>query len=229
MLWEELGSDERARLTTAHRQRYHRLASYLYQEDSKNPHFARAIALRELPNLLRAVDAAFDAHDPDAVDFANRVSLFLNYFGLKREAERLTARAQAASGDEGSRAWFLAQSQHAEQLRTAGRAAEATQICQAILTRLGDAPSYDRALTLGRLGRCFRASGRLDLAAACHREGIEIIGKLEQSDGVKGMTGTLHTDLADVLSASGHYAEARKEYEAGSRLTRISGTCVARA
>ena len=55
MLWEQLGPDERARLTTAHRQRYYGLASYLYQQDSKNPHEARAIALRELPNLLRAV------------------------------------------------------------------------------------------------------------------------------------------------------------------------------
>ena len=39
--------------------------------------------------------------------------------------------------------------------------------------------------------------------------------KLEQSDGVKRLTGALHTELADVLRDSGHYAEARKEYEAG--------------
>ena len=70
MLWEQLGPDERARFTTAHRQRYAGLAGYLYHEDRKSPHEARAIALRELPNLLRAVHAAFDAHDPDAVDFA---------------------------------------------------------------------------------------------------------------------------------------------------------------
>ena len=215
MLWEELGSDERARLTTAHRERYYGLASYCYQEDSKNPHEVRAIYFRELPNLLRAVHAAFDAHDPDAVDFADKVTLFLNAFGLKREAERLTARAQTASGDEGSRAWFLAQSQRGEQLRTADRAADAAQIFKAILTRLGDAPSYDRAATLTRLGRCFQASGRPDLAAARQREGIEVTEKLEQSDWVKRLTGTLHTDLADVLRASGHYTEARKGYEAG--------------
>ena len=223
MLWEELGSDERARLTTAHRQRYHGLASYLYQQDSENPHFARAIAFRELPNLLRAVDAAFDAHDPDAVDFADSVTLFLNYFGLKREAERLTARAQAASGDQGSRAWYLAQSQRGEQLLAAGRAADAAQIFKAILARLGEAPNYDRAVTLGRLGRCFRVGGRPDLAAACHREGIEVIGKLEQSDGVKRLTGTLHTELADVLSDSGHYAEARSAYEASLTIKKELG------
>jgi hypothetical protein len=82
MLWGQLDSDERARLTTAHRQRYYGLANYLYREDSRTPHEVRAIALRELPNLLHAVDAAFDARDPDAVDFADSVTRFLSFFGL---------------------------------------------------------------------------------------------------------------------------------------------------
>ena len=134
------------------------------------------------------------------MDFADSVTRFLNFFGLKREAERLTARAQAASSDESSRAWYLAQSQRGEQLLAAGRVTEAAQVFQAILSRLGDAPSYDRAVTLDRLGRCFEAGGRPDLAAARYREGIAVTEKLEQSDEVKRLTGMLHTDLADVLT-----------------------------
>jgi tetratricopeptide (TPR) repeat protein len=215
MLWEQLGPHERARLTTAHQQRYYGLANYLYHEDPRDPHFARAIARRELPNLLHAIDAAFDAHDPDAVAFATSLNRFLNDFGLKREAERFTTRAQAAASDQGSRAWFLAQSQRGEQLLAAGGVAEAAQISQAILSHLGDEPSYERAVTLAHLGRCLRVGGRLDLAAARLREGLEVTEKLEQSDEVKGLAGTLHTGLADALVDSGQYAEARKEYEAG--------------
>ena len=43
---------------------------------------------------------------------------------------------QAASSDEGSRAWYLAQSQRGEQLLAAGRAAEAAQVFQAILNNI---------------------------------------------------------------------------------------------
>jgi tetratricopeptide (TPR) repeat protein len=214
MLWEQLGADERARLTTAFRQRYHGLANYLYSEDTKNPHFARAIALLELPNLLHAVDAAFAAQDSGAVGLADSVTRFLNILGLRREAERLTANAQAASGDEGSNAWYLAQSNRGEHLRDAGRVAEAAQVFQAILTKLGDAPSYERATTLARLGRCFRAGGRPDLASERCREGLAVAAQLEQSGLVKGLQGALHTGLADVLRDGGQYAEARKEYEA---------------
>jgi len=39
--------------------------------------------------------------------------------------------------------------------------------------------------------------------------------QLEQSDSVQRQLGVLHTDLADVLTAQGKYAEARAEYEGG--------------
>jgi tetratricopeptide (TPR) repeat protein len=214
MLWEQLGADDRARLTDAHRQRYHGLANYLYNQDDKNPHFARAIALRELPNLLHAVEAAFSAQDPGAVDFADSVTKFLNTFGLRRESEQLTARAQAASGDEGSQTWLVAQSNRGLQLLENGRAAEAAQVFQAILTKLGEAPSHRRAVTLSSLGRCFRFGGRPDLAAEPYREGLAVAAQLEQSDSVKRLQGALRMGLADVLVDSGQYAEARKEYEA---------------
>ena len=46
----------RAELEVRYRQSYHELASYLYNEDKKDPMHARAIAVRELPNLRRALD-----------------------------------------------------------------------------------------------------------------------------------------------------------------------------
>ncbi|HPM82263.1 MAG TPA: tetratricopeptide repeat protein [Candidatus Anammoximicrobium sp.] len=215
MLWAGLEAGERDALTTAHRRRYYALADYLYHEDNKNPHQVRAIARRELPNLLHAVDRALDARDADAVEFVDSVNKFLNNFGMTREAARLTRRAEQAGGQRGSQAWFLAQSNRGEQLRTSGRAGKAAEIFADILETLGDPPSYHRAVTLGRLGRCYESGGRPDLAEATYRQGIAVTEQLEPSDQVKRHRGALHTDLADVLTDQGKYAEARAQYELG--------------
>jgi CHAT domain-containing protein len=86
MLWEQLSMDEQARLSVAHRQQYYGLVNFLYREDSKNPHEARAIAWRELPNILHAAHGALDAADGDSVEFVTYVNKFLNNFGLKQES-----------------------------------------------------------------------------------------------------------------------------------------------
>jgi tetratricopeptide (TPR) repeat protein len=213
MLWARLDAAERERLTTALRQRYYALSGYLYREDDRNPHQARDIAWRELPNLLHAVHAALDAGDPDAGMFVSAVNLFLGFFGLKQEAERLSKKAQAAAPDAGSRAWHLAQSNRGEQLFAAGQVPEAAQVFQAILQQLGDTPTYERAMTLGHLGRCFCAGGRPDLAAQSAREAVSVCDKLEPSDGVKRHRGVMLTDLADALAGQGKFAEAWEAYQ----------------
>ena len=84
-----------------------------------------------------------------------------------------------------SQAWYVAEGQRGEQLLGHGHVAQATQVFEAILTRLGDTPSYGRAVILGRLGRCFHLGGKPDLAVQRVREAIGVIGKLAPSDGVK--------------------------------------------
>ena len=220
MLWAGLEAGERDALTTAHRQRYRALASYLYRDDYTKPDHARAIARRELPNLLHAVDRALDAGDADAVDFVVCVNQFLTVFGMTREAARLNRRAEQAGGQRGSRAWYLAQSNRGEELRASGRTQQAAGIFADILETLGDQPSYARALTLTRLGRCYRSGGRPDLAEATYRRGIAVTEQLEPSDDVERHRGFLHTDLADVLRGQGKYTEARKHYELGLELVK---------
>jgi tetratricopeptide (TPR) repeat protein len=219
MLWAQLDETERNRLNAAHRHRYCALSGYLYQQDTPNPHQTRAIAWRELPNLLHAVHAALEAGDPDAGTFAECVNLFLGtIFGLKQEAERLTAKAQVSAGEAGSRAWFLAQSNRGEQLRKVGQVAEAAQVFQAILKQLGEKPTYERAGTLGRLGRCFLAGGRPDLAAQKSREAVDMLRGLDQSDNIRRETGVWLTDLADALAEQGKYGEARQAYQDGLKV-----------
>ena len=215
MLWAGLEADERDALTLAHRQRYYALAGYLYGEDRQNPHQARAIARRELPNLLHAVHRALDTGATDAVDFVTCVNKFLNNFGMTREAALLTRLAEQAGGQRGSQAWYLAQSNRGGQMLASGRAGEAAEIFADILETFEDQPSYNRALTLSSLGRCYGAGGRPDLAEATYRQGIAVTEQLEPGDQVKRHRGLLRTDLADVLTDQGKYAEARAQYELG--------------
>jgi hypothetical protein len=98
----QLDALKRKEVEERYRQRYHAVANYCYQEDSKNPLVARAIVSRELPNFRRALDLTLAAGDIDAaVDFANSIALFLNYFGRWSERDAMMTQVrkiQNASG-----------------------------------------------------------------------------------------------------------------------------------
>ncbi|MCC7360822.1 MAG: tetratricopeptide repeat protein, partial [Anaerolineales bacterium] len=215
LLWAQLDGTEQGALTTAHRRRYYALAGYLYNQDTPNPEQARAIARRELPNLLYAVDGALAAGEDFAIDFVNSVNKFLRFFGLNRVAADLNERVVSDAGPD---VWFLAQSNQGKQLLDVGRIAESIPLFTQILERLGDAPSYQRAVSLSMLGRCYAAGGRPDLAATHYRESIAVTEQLAQDDGVKRHRSILHTDLADVLCDQGYFGEARANYEAGLKI-----------
>jgi tetratricopeptide (TPR) repeat protein len=218
MLWVQLDKDEKAKLTEAYRRRYYALARFLYQSDTQNPDEARAIARRELPNLLHAARLALDSGDSDAVDFVDSVNRFLTVFGMTREAAALTRHSEKLGGEKGSKAWYLAQSNRGEQLLQSGQAEKATGIFSSILSTLGEEATFPRANTLLQLGRCYLDGGRPDLAEIQCREAITVNKALEQNNEVKRQRGAIHTDLADVLRAQGRFAEAREQYREGLKL-----------
>ena len=155
---------------------------------------------------------ALDQGHEDAVDFVDSVNLFLEYFGMNQDRDRLTARATAAAGELGSKSWVLAQSNAGERLRQAGQPQEAKVIFEAMLAGLGEIVSYDRCTTLSRLGRCEGSMGQGAQAIVHHRQAIVELGQLETSDGVKRQMGVTQTDLGDVLSDAGQFREARQAY-----------------
>jgi SagB-type dehydrogenase family enzyme len=110
--------------------------------------------------------------------------------------------------------WYLAEAERGQQLLDAGQLDSAAEIFEAVLTRLGDAPSYGRAVMLERLGRCSHFCGRADSALTWFRKGIGVTERLAASDGVKRLRGVLHSDLGDALLASGQRGGARAAYEA---------------
>ncbi len=223
LLWDRLDGEEQAALTHAHRLSYCQLAYYLYKLDTQRPDQARAIARRELPNLLQAVDQALATGDKDAVGFIGWVNWFLKYFGRTREAAVLTRQATQVGGTAGSHAWYLAHFSHGEQLLETGQATKAAECFEAILRAFGETPSYELVIALGGLGRCYEARGRPDLAEAQFRLGIEVTQALKNDYMLNGESGVLQKNLGDALFNQGRFGEARVAYEDALNLMREVG------
>jgi len=206
-LKSRLIAEELDKLLARHQERYYQLSGYLYHEDDKNPHQARAIVLRELPNLMFAVKGALAAKTDNAVSFANNVNKFLNNFGLNRDRADLTQQAEQIGG-------YLALTNKGEHLYNQGQYQAAAQVFNEILTSLGEQPSYERCLTLTWLGRCFNRQGQAEQAIASYRQGLVVAEQLEQSKNVKRQKGVLHGEIADVLRNKRDFEESKKAYEA---------------
>ncbi|BAY73269.1 TPR domain protein (plasmid) [Trichormus variabilis NIES-23] len=213
VLWSRLSLEAQAEIHACHRLRYYQLSQYLYFEDIKNPYEVRAIAQKELPNLLCAVYSALDADEEWAVDFVESVKNFLNVFGLNRDYTALIQRLEQVQGEVSSRTWYLTRNNVGEQLHNSGRYQEAAQVFSQILEALGEEPSYERCQTLNWLGRCLAAQGRTAQAVTLYRHGLAVAAQLEQSNSVKRHIGILQADLGNVFVEMGNYDEARKAYE----------------
>jgi tetratricopeptide (TPR) repeat protein len=217
MLWAKLHDDERSWLNIAYRRQYDTLSGALYHEDPRRPDQVRAVARRELPNLLHAVHASLDAGEPDALSFATTVNRFLHCFGRTQEAKELTMKVQGAASDD-PRERYIAKSNQGEQLLSEGRAAEGLAVFKGLLMRLGDAPSYERAVTLCNLARCFDTLGQLAPAMREVVAAIDVCLALPPSNHVKKLHSTLLSDWADILVTRKQYGEAREHYAAALAL-----------
>ncbi len=222
-LWARLEPAQQADLSARHRQGYYALSGDLYREDDRQPHEVRAIARRELPNLLHAVDTALLAREEWSVDFVSRVNRFLGVFGRQRDRTVLTQRAQAGGTQTGSQAWYLARSNHGEQLFAAGQYDAAAAVFQAVLAGLGQAPSYDRGVTLLWLGRCVCKQGQPAQAVSYGQQVLQVLEQVPASAAVQQLQATAQTDLGDALAALGDYHAAQEAYEASLQLAQASG------
>lgn len=223
VLWQELNNAQQSDLVARYRQSYYQLARFLYDEDNKNPYIARAIASRELPNLLHAIYAVLQANEAFMVEFANCVNNFLEDFCLQHERESLTSAMQQSGSEVGSQDWFLAQSNQAEQLLDKGDYVQAKEIFQRIRLQLDNKPSYNLCLTLGRLGSCFNKLVKREEAVECYQQGLSILQQLESSTQVQQLISIFYNHLADTFRYSGNYSQAKKHYEQSLAITMEMG------
>ncbi len=127
-------------------------------------------------------------------------------------------RPRAEPGAPASEPWYVAEGKRGQRLLDQGEVDRAAEVFAAILARQGDAPSYGRAVVLGRLGRCFHMRGQPEPAVRHLREALVVLGRLAPSDGVKSLRGTLRSELGDALRAGGECGDARKAYEAALKI-----------
>jgi tetratricopeptide (TPR) repeat protein len=92
-----------------------------------------------------------------------------------------------------------------------------------ILKGLGAAPSYNRCLTLGRLGRCCEAHGQPAQAEQLYRQELAELAYLEQSEAVRRQVGAVQIDIADVLTDQGDYSAANAAYTAALEIMKELG------
>jgi tetratricopeptide (TPR) repeat protein len=163
---------------------------------------------------MYAVREALDAREEWAAEFVDCVNKFLYHFGLDRDRRALSQVAAKVGRELGSQTWLPTKINSAEELYRAGQYQQAAQVFNEIVAGLGEQPSYERCVALGRLGRCWMRQGQAAQAVKVYRRGLAVAKQLEASESVKRQIGVLQSELADVLSDMGNYGEARIAYEA---------------
>lgn len=218
-LADRLPDDRRVELEERYWQRSYAVANYLYQSDTQHPHQARAIAMRELPNLRRALDLAIEAGAAEeAVDFAGSIAKFLNNFGRWRERDALLEKVGGLSvaGEGLTKAEFLLLSQQGETLLQAGRAAEAEQVFRKLLERLEAGAEYDaayvHALTQLRLGIALDGQGQHRASIQFKKRALDEFKTQSSSDSARRMLGNCHHRIANSQLALGDFDKAKTNY-----------------
>jgi tetratricopeptide (TPR) repeat protein len=222
-LWSNLPQLEKDSMATAHSSQYIDLFICLKTEDEAHPREVRAIACRELPNLLDAIKGWRDKTS-DIVDLrlAQILALFLRDLGLKRDSEALIKQAAPdgkvtnavqglrAEGKEYSEVYVQQAIMSGEQLLATGRAKEAEAIFRELLPGVGDSL---RCYVLNFMGLSLAGQGRPDLAEKSYHEALDLVEKLGINPLLTGLRAEMQKNLGCALGAMGRYAEARTALE----------------
>ena len=229
-LADQLAPERRAALESRFWQVYYSLSRYLYESDTQNPHEARAIAWREMPNLRRGFGLAVAAGAvEEAVNFAEYIGRFLTVFGRRRELAVLQAEVAKLDlgGEDGrlTQAQFRREDQRGDALLAQGQAAAAQQLWQRLLTRLNHAAydaAYDIALTQFSLGRAHADQGQPTAALAALRAALAGFQQLAEAGNkdAQEMVGRVYTDIGGNHLSLGQFDEAEQAYENGLKVSR---------
>lgn len=235
----QLPAARRAEVENRYWREYYGTAEELLQLDRQYHHKARAIAVRELPNLQAALQLAMAGGEMEIVsEIANCISRFLDIFGRWRERDAILAQVQQWAKEqiaktmkaEGklTKAEYLMLIRQGETLWQQGRAVEAEQVFLRLLQRLEAGAAYDvaydQATTFAWLGRCQAAQSQPAKAIAWHRKALQGFERLSESDkNAKRMLGATYVDIADNLSSIGNFDEAEEAYDGGLKILKEVG------
>lgn len=122
-----------------------------------------------------------------------------------------------------SQEWYLAQCQRGQALLDRAQVDEAQVLFTEVLTRLGDAPCFERAVIIGRLARCSYLCGKLEATITQLQQALVIVEALGATKGTRALHGSLRSELGDAFYAAGQYAAAHKAYASSLQIAEQLG------
>lgn len=235
-LANQLPAKRRAELENRYWRAYFRTVVELDKLSTPHPHEARAMAVRELPNLQRALQLAMAAGEMEtAVNFADYIARFLYILGRLHELTAMqtqinqwaNARMREVAANEGefTKANLALLRNQGETLLGQGRAIEAEQVFLSLLQRLEVGAAYDtaidQAMVFVSLGRCLQSQSQPLKAIAWYRKALEGFEQFSDSDEVaKTMLGRIHAEIVGSLLSIGKFDEAREASAIGLKISK---------
>ncbi|HLW02507.1 MAG TPA: tetratricopeptide repeat protein [Ktedonobacterales bacterium] len=222
---------------------YYMLSNYLYEEDIRHPQEMRAICLRELSNLRRALDLLLELREWEAaVGLFDKIVKFLNIFGRLRERDTLRQHmtemlktTNAQPSETLSRVEYIHQSGLGEDDLNRGNIQAAIARFSALLEQIESLPetvqegqgSFVHCRILTMLAVCLKDTHQFATSELRLRQALEIIDTLLKQTPEYQIfifhQNTLLGELAETLREQGRYSEARKIYEESLQISRKQG------
>ena len=210
---DELSLSQQSALQDRYQQGYYELANFLYA-GGRDPYHAHVIEQKEMPNLLTAAYGALNTSKDWANDFGNKVDSFLSDFGLMTSGKKFAKATKVEIEEmiEKSEDWFDKFSKQVKHLTAENHPHEAREVLHGMLEHLSVEPSYERCLTLGRMGNCSKLLNNIDQAVEHYQQQLIELKQLEPSDQVNHEMARAGTHLADILTHKGDFNTANEAY-----------------
>jgi tetratricopeptide (TPR) repeat protein len=241
-LLRELDDDARSAAGSLWAEATEQFTGFLYSQRISDPQLAAALTLRDLPNLLAALEMQWQTVSDSQADLepiieqADEMESLLRYLGRPRAQKRAAEIHEKAAGAlmdaRWSRARYLAGSAAVRRLLDAGRAAEAVPLAGRLLadaTAAGGAAyegaPHDLASCHYRLGHALLVAGDARSALGPLDEARERFQRLAGpcSSDAPGMLMPCLGYRATALLRLGHLDEAALAFEAVIRLAEENG------
>jgi len=221
----EMSDDEHKAARTAWAQAMAGMMDFLDQQVFKDANLALNLALRELPNLLAALEVLRESELPERViGLATGLEQFMAYLGRAKALERvIEIRNEAARHlSAWSHASYIAASSDIDRLIEQGRHAEAVDAARALLETAQahdgayESGAFDLANAYFTLGIALQRGGSAQ-AAITHldnaRKSFQALGQKRMAAVVLSERSNCLTDIGRFDEAANGYQEALKTYE----------------
>jgi tetratricopeptide (TPR) repeat protein len=226
--FNQLSTKEREDLIQKHCFLHYFIVGKLYFLDDSNPDLARYLFVKNMPNLLFALNNSLQNKNDYNISFIDYINKFVHALGLKKENLFLISQLNKIDVEIASLDWAILNFNQGEQLRHNGQYTAAIEIYTEILKRLDNQPSYIQITILISLANSFRMLGHLPTAYEYSELALKSCETLKESNeltsaDIQGRTGLAQQIKGDILMDQSCFALARESYENALKSNQISG------